>query len=126
MALALGRRAGRRRRVTLAFDLGNLVLYHGEPLDLPCDLADKSRRQAVTIAGHELIGCQGLVLGFDIDAPNALSEQQALDPVDVRRPLADQPAALTVRAPQILLVDTWNAHKRPNVPLAPAPGDQRP
>src|SRR5713226_3159422 len=67
----------------------------------------------------------GFVLGFDVDAANALCEQQSLDSVDVRSPLADQPAPLTMRAPQILLVDTWNAHQRPNVPLAPAPGDQR-
>src|SRR5882757_8831990 len=38
-----------------------------------------------------------------------LCEQQSLDSVDVRSPLADQPAPLTMRAPQILLVDTWNA-----------------
>src|SRR4029077_7958742 len=74
---------------------------------------------------RSLIDRQGFVLGFDLDAANALGEQQPLDPVDVRSPLADQPGALTVRAPQILLVDTWNAHQRPNVPLAPAPGDQR-
>ena len=73
-------------------------------MDLPCDLAGEPGRQAMTIAGHELIDRQGLVLGFDVDAPNALGEQQSLNPVDVRSPLADQPAALTVRAPQILLV----------------------
>src|ERR1700682_3220991 len=39
--------------------------------------------------------------------------------------LAHQPAALSVRASQILLVDTWDAHQRPNMSLAPAPGDQR-
>src|SRR5262245_52824935 len=81
--------------------------------------------QAMTIAGQEFVDYQSLVLRFDVDAPNALGEQQSLDPVDVRSPLADQPAALTVRAPQILLVDTWNAYQRPNMPLAPAPGDQR-
>ena len=79
----------------------------------------------MTISGHELVNCQGLVLGFDVDAPNALAEQQTLDPVDVGSPLADQPAALSMRAPQILLIDTWNAHQRPNMPLAPTPGDQR-
>src|SRR5215813_426448 len=71
----------------------------------------KSAPQTMSIAGDELIDRQGLVLGFDVDAPNALGEQQPLDPVDVRSPLSDQPAALTVRAPQILLVDTRNAHK---------------
>ncbi len=60
-----------------------------------------------------------LVLRFDVDTSNTLGEQQSLNPVDVRSPLADQPTALTVRAPQILPVDTWNAHQRPNVPLAP-------
>jgi hypothetical protein len=79
----------------------------------------------MTISGHELVDRQGFVLGFDVDAANAWCEQQSLDSVDVRSPLADQPAPLTMRAPQILLVDTWNAHQRPNVPLAPAPGDQR-
>jgi len=79
----------------------------------------------MTISGHELVDCQGFVLGFDVDAANALCEQQSLDSVDVRSPLADQPAPLTMRAPQILLVDTWNAHQRSNVPLAPAPDDQR-
>jgi hypothetical protein len=79
----------------------------------------------MTISGHKIIECQGLISGFDVDAPDALAKQQSLDPVDMGSPLADQPAALAVRAPQILLVDTWNAHQRPNMPLAPAPGDQR-
>jgi len=51
----------------------------------------------MTISGDEFIGSQGLVLRFDVDAPNALGEQQSLDPVDVRSPLADEPTALTVR-----------------------------
>jgi hypothetical protein len=34
---ASGRRAGCRRRVALAFDLGNLLLHHGKPLDFPRD-----------------------------------------------------------------------------------------
>jgi hypothetical protein len=55
------------------------------------------------IAAYELIDCQGLVLGFDVDAPNALGEQQSFDPVDMRSPLADQPAAFTVRARARLL-----------------------
>src|SRR5215467_323570 len=125
MTLALGRLAGCRRGVTLAFDLRDLILNHGEPLDLPCNLAGESGWQTMSIAGHELIYCQGLVLGFDIDAPNALGEQQSFDPVDMRSPFPHQPAALTVRAPQILFLDAGNAHQRPNVPLTPAPGDQR-
>src|SRR5713101_3115740 len=119
------RLAGCRRRVSLALDLGNLLLHHGKPLDFPRDLADESRRQTITISGHELVHCQGFVLGFDVDAANALCEQQSLDSVDVRSPLADQPAPLTMRASQILVVDTWDAHQRPNMSLAPAPGDQR-
>src|SRR5215467_6080531 len=125
MTLALGRFAGCRRRVTLAFDFSYLLLHHGKPSELPSDFAGKPGRQTMTISGQEFVDYQSLALRFDIDAPNALAEQQSLDPVDVRSPLADQPAALTVRAPQILLIDTRNAHKRPNVPLASAPGDQR-
>src|SRR5215467_12959549 len=79
----------------------------------------------MSIACYELIDCQGLVLGFDVDAANALGKQQPFDPVDMCSPFADQPAALTVRAPQILFLDAGNAHQRPNVPLTPAPGDQR-
>ena len=119
MTLALGRLARCRRRVSLALDLDNLLLHHGKPLDFPCDLAGEPGRQTMTVSRHKLVDCQAFVLGFDVDVPNALAEQQPLDPVDVRGPLADQPAALTVRAPQILLVDAWNAHQRPNVPLAP-------
>src|SRR5215471_4239023 len=111
MTLALGRLAGCRRCVTLAFDFSYLLLYHGKPLELPCDLAGEPRRQAMTISGQKLADCQGLVLRFDLDVPNTLGEQQPLDPVDVRSPLADQPAALAVRAPQILLVDAWDAHR---------------
>jgi len=66
-------------------------------LELPSDLAGKPGRQAMTISGDEFIGSQGLVLRFDVDAPNALGKQQSLDPVDVRSPLADEPTALTVR-----------------------------
>jgi hypothetical protein len=53
----------------------------------------------MTISGHEFVDCQGFVLGFDVDAANALGEQQPLDPVDVRSSLAHQPAPLTMRAP---------------------------
>src|SRR5262249_56757057 len=114
-----------RSCVPLGCSLGYLHQHYGEHLDLPSDLAGEPGRQAMTISGQEFVDCRSLVLRFDVDAPNALGEQQSLDPVDVRSPLSDQPAALAVRAPQILLVDTRNAHKRPNVPLAPAPGDQR-
>jgi hypothetical protein len=43
----------------------------------------------VTISGHELVDNQCLVSGFDVDIANTLAEQQSLDPVDVRGPLAD-------------------------------------
>src|SRR4029077_18470998 len=102
MTLALGRLAGGRRCVALALDLGNLLLHHGKPLDLPCNLAGEPGRQAMTISGHKIVDCQGLVLGFDVDTPNALAKQLSLDPVDMGSPLADQPAPLSVRAPQIL------------------------
>jgi hypothetical protein len=55
VTLALGCLAGRRRRVTLAFNLGNLLLHRGEPLDLPCNLAGESWLQPVTISGYELV-----------------------------------------------------------------------
>jgi hypothetical protein len=42
--------------------------------------------------------------------------------IDVRGALANQPAALTVRAPQVLFVDRWNADNWANVSLASAPG----
>jgi len=99
MTLAPGRLAGCRRRVALALDLGNLLLHHGKRLNLACDLAGEPGRQAMTISGHEFVDCQGFVLGFDVDAANALAKQQSLDPIDVRSPLADQPAPLTMRAP---------------------------
>ena len=55
ITLALGCLAGCRRCVPLAFDLGYLLLHHGKPPDLPCDLAGESWRQAVIISGHELV-----------------------------------------------------------------------
>src|SRR3974377_660935 len=55
VTLALGCLAGRRRRVTLAFNLGNLLLHRGKPPDLPCNLAGESWRQPVTISGYELV-----------------------------------------------------------------------
>src|SRR5450631_1415641 len=39
--------------------------------------------------------------------------------------LAHQPAALSVLAVPFHIIDTWDAHQRPNMSLAPAPGDQR-
>src|SRR5215470_7070716 len=105
MTLALGRLAGCRRGVTLAFDLRDLILHHGKPLDLPCNLAGESGWQTMSIAGHEPIDCQSLVLGFDVDAPNALGNSSPLIRLMLRSPFPDQPAALTVRAPQILFLD---------------------
>src|SRR5215469_165819 len=92
-----------------------------EPFGTPARFRGQARAASDNHLRQEFVDCQSPVLRFDVDAPNALGEQQSLNPVDVRSPLTDQPAALTVRAPQILLVDTRNAHKRPNVPLAPAP-----
>src|SRR5580658_3147231 len=66
MTLALGRLARCRRRVSLALDLDNLLLHHGKPLDLPCDLAGEPRRQAMTISGHKLVDCQAFVLGLTL------------------------------------------------------------
>jgi len=54
-----------------------------------------------------------------------LCEQQSLDSVDVRSPLADQPAPLTMQTPQILLVDTWNAHHATKRAARPGTSDQR-
>ena len=55
MMFALGSLAGCRHRVSLAFDLDNLLLHRDKPLDLPLDLAGEVWRQAVTVSGHELI-----------------------------------------------------------------------
>jgi hypothetical protein len=74
----------------------------------------------VTIAGDELLECQGF--RTDVADTYALGEKQSFDAIDVCRSLADQSAALTVRASQVFLLDRWNAHNRPNVPLATTPG----
>jgi hypothetical protein len=52
-------------------------------------------------------------------------ESHALDPVDVRRSLAEQTFAFTVRAAEILLLDARYQHHGTDVTLAAAPGDQR-
>src|SRR5262245_35238885 len=124
-ALLLGRRTGRRRLVALAFDCHKLLLHQRQPLNLPYDLPGESWRQRSPLSGYELADVQALVFASHVNAANALGEQQTLDAVDVRRPLLHQPATFAMRAPEILLVDTGNAHDRPDVALAPAPGDQR-
>jgi hypothetical protein len=53
-----------------------------------------------------------------------LGEQQSLDAIDMRSSLGDQSTALTVRVSQVFLLDRWNAHNGPNMPLAAAPGAQ--
>ncbi len=65
------------------------------------------------------------IFTLHVDAANALTEQQALDAIDVSRPFADQSVALAVRAPEILLVETGNANYRPDVAITLAPRDQR-
>jgi hypothetical protein len=61
-------------------------------------------------SSDQLIELQVLILALYIDAANTLSEQQALDAIDVSRPFTDQPVGLVVRAPEILLADTGNAN----------------
>ena len=51
--------------------------------------------------------------------------RQTLDPVDVGRPLADQPVPFAVRATKVFLLDAWNDHHGADVTLTAAPGDQR-
>src|SRR4029079_8853897 len=125
-SLLLGDLAGRRRLVALAFERYNLLLYERQPRDLPSDLAGKSWRQWTPLSSDQLIDLQGLVLTLHVDAANALTEQQALDSIDVSRPFTDQAVALAVRAPEILFVDTGNANHRPDVALAMVPCDQCP
>ena len=111
-SLLLGGLAGRRRLVALAFERCNLLLYKRQPRYLPSDLTGKPWRQWTPICSDQLVNLQGLVLTLHVDAANALTEQQALDAIDVSRPFTDQAVALAVRAPEILLVDTGNANHR--------------
>jgi hypothetical protein len=104
-SLFLGGLAGRRSLVTLAFERCNLLLYKRQPRDLPRDLACKPWRQWTSISSDELIDLQSLVLTLHVDAANALTEQQALNAIDVSCPFTDQAVALAMRAPEILLVD---------------------
>src|ERR1700758_1683769 len=120
MTLLLGFLTCCRRRITFFFNFIYLLLHHGEPLHFTLDFRSEPRQQPVTIAGDELLECQG----FNVVDTYALGEQQSLDPINVRRSLADQSPALTVRVSQVFLLDRWYAHNGPNMPLATAPGAQ--
>src|SRR6266702_4335589 len=82
-SLLLGGLTGRRRSVALAFERCNLLLYKRQPHDLPSDFAGKPRQQWTPISSDKLVDLQGLVLTLDVDAANTLTEQQALDAIDV-------------------------------------------
>jgi len=77
------------------------------------------------IARGQLRRRQGFVVLLDVDPTNALTKKQALDPVDVGRPLADQPVPFTVRAAKILFLNTRDHHHGTDMALAAVPGDQR-
>ena len=104
-SLFLGGLAGRRRLIALAFEHSKLLLYERQPRDLPSDFAGKSWRQWTPVSSDQLIDLQGLILALHFDAANTLTEQQALDAIDVSRPFTDQAVALAVRAPKIRCTD---------------------
>ena len=70
-------------------DLDDLRPHLGQSLDFPGDLAAETFRQGPPISGDQRCRLQGLAARFDVDAANALTEQQTLDAVDMGRPLAD-------------------------------------
>ena len=65
------------------FERCNLLLHKRQPRDLPSDLAGKPWRQWTPISSDQLVDLQGLILTLHVDAANALTEQQALDEIDV-------------------------------------------
>src|SRR4029077_13894454 len=89
-SLLLGSLAGRRREVALAFECSNLLLDERQPGDLSLDLAGKPWWQWTPISSDQLVDLQGLVLALHVDAANTLTEQQALDAIDVSRSFTDQ------------------------------------
>jgi hypothetical protein len=62
---------------------------------------------------------------LDVDPTDALTEEQALDPIDVCRSLADQTVAFTMGAAQVLLLGARFHHHGADMALTAAPGDQR-
>src|SRR5215471_15522152 len=78
-SLLLGGRRRLKKKVALAFERCNLLLYKRQPRDLPRDFAGKPWRQWTPISSDKLVDLQGLVLTLDVDAANTLTEQQALD-----------------------------------------------
>src|SRR5262249_56204373 len=124
-ALLFRRLAWRRCLIALSIDGGDLLLDDRHARNLPRDLGPEPGRQWPAIARHKLLELQLSVLRLDIDVTDALGEQQALDAIDVRCSLVDQPAAFAMRAPHIFFVDAGDAHNRPHMAVATQPGDQR-
>lgn len=83
-----------------------LSLLNGIGPTVSAIMAREVYYQRSSLSGYELADFQALVFASDVNAANAVGEQQTLDAVDVRRPLLHQPATFAMRAPEILLVDT--------------------
>ena len=96
--------------IPFTLDHDDLRLHLSQSLDLSCNLPAEAVRQGPAISCDQFRWLQGLVARFDIDAANALTKQQTLDPVDVGCPLPDQSVPFPVTAAKVLLFDRHGAH----------------
>src|SRR5919206_920018 len=95
---------GRRdQRVALALDGGDLRADQLEPLDLPSDLRLQVARQRPAVSSLELVEMAETIAMQRVVIGDALTGEQAADPVRVLDALLEQGAALADQTAAILL-----------------------
>lgn len=114
-----------QQSVALGLHLFDLGYHQFESVELATDLPLQMFWQCAAVAGPQFLKPMSPVTSQRLVVGDALSKQQALDPVDMAGPLTNQSLAFKADAPMVLLLDARYPNHRAHARLASFVGEQR-
>ena len=118
-------RAEANQAIALGFDRGEVTHHRVEPPELTADLGQQTRRQEPAVTGLHLIQALAVLRPQWVEVKDALTGEQALDPVGVPDPLRHQRLTLAAQTAAILFLWARRPNHRADPALAARPGHQR-